>query len=288
VDDAIDLAKGAASFEGARVSRVPIVGQIMEPGRNFHPAAISVQVQAVYDATDMAFLLRWNDMSAEKTGANAPTIVVPVEEEDAPPPKAAAGGAVDEWGEPVAAEAGAAAAAPVESFSDAVAIQLPLTVPTGPRKPYFLLGDQANGVDLWFADLARGSADQYTAKSSAAIPPNDASEVTSVATYDRGEWSVILKRPLASTNGVSFAQGQFVPIAFSIWDGGSHERGNKRGLTQWASLYVEPQLVVSPWGPAMRVGLLVLGLEILVIFLVRRKSRSSRVSSGAALGSASS
>jgi hypothetical protein len=38
----------------------------------------------------------------------------------------------------------------------------------------------------------------------------------------------------------------------------------------------------------MRVGLLVLGLEILVIFLVRRKSRSSRVSSGAALGSASS
>jgi mono/diheme cytochrome c family protein len=288
VDDAIDLAKGAASFEGARVSRVPIVGQIMEPGRNFHPAAISVQVQAVYDATDMAFLLRWNDMSAEKTGANAPTIVVPVEEEDAPPPKAAAGGAVDEWGEPVAAEAGAAAAAPAETFSDAVAIQLPLTVPTGPRKPYFLLGDQANGVDLWFADLARGSADQYTAKSSAAITPNDASEVTSVATYDRGEWSVILKRPLASTNGVSFAQGQFVPIAFSIWDGGSRERGNKRGLTQWASLYVEPQLVVSPWGPAMRVGLLVLGLEILVIFLVRRKSRSSRVSSGAALGSASS
>jgi hypothetical protein len=130
-------------------------------------------------------------------------------------------------------------------------------------------------VDLWFADLARSSADQYTAKGSAAITANDASEVTSAATYDRGQWSVVLKRPLTSASGVTFVQGQFLPIAFSAWDGGSRERGNKRGLTQWASLYVEPQVVVSPWGPAIRVGLLVLGLEFLVIFLVRRKRKGT-------------
>jgi len=274
VDDAIDLAKGAASFEGAKVSRVPIVGQIMEPGRNFAPAAHSIEVQAIHDATDVAFLLRWNDMSAETTGSNAPTIAVPIEEEEAPPKAAAAGQQVDEWGEPIAAPEGAPAAAPAETFSDAVAIQLPLTVPTGPRKPYFLFGDPTNGVDLWFADLARPSADQYTAKGSAAITANDAAEVTSVATYDRGQWTVILKRGLTSSSGVPFVQGQFLPIAFSTWDGGSHERGNKRGLTQWASLYVEPEVVVSPWGPAMRIGLLVLGLEILVIILVRRRGQA--------------
>jgi len=272
VDDVIDLSKGAASFDGAKVSRLPIVGQIMEPGRDFAPAAHSIEVQAVYDGSDSAFLLRWNDMSAEKAGTNSPMLPVPIEEEDAAP-KAAAGAAqqLDEWGEPVAAPAGGAAAPPSESFSDAVAIQLPLVAPTGPRKPYFLFGDPTNGVDLWFADLARPSADQYTAKGSAAITPSDASEVTSVATYDRGQWSVILKRPLTSSSGVTFVQGQFLPIAFSTWDGGSRERGNKRGLTQWASLYVEPQIVVSPWGPALRMGLLVLGLEILVIVLVRRR-----------------
>ena len=272
VDDVIDLSKGAASFDGAKVSRLPIVGQIMEPGRDFAPAAHSIEVQAVYDGSDIAFLLRWNDMSAEKAGTNSPMLPVPIEEEDAPP-KAAAGAAqqLDEWGEPVAAPAGGAAAPPSESFSDAVAIQLPLVAPTGPRKPYFLFGDATNGVDLWFADLARPSADQYTAKGSAAITPSDASEVTSVATYDRGQWSVILKRPLTSSSGVTFVQGQFLPIAFTTWDGGSRERGNKRGLTQWASLYVEPQIVVSPWGPALRMGLLVLGLEILVIVLVRRR-----------------
>jgi hypothetical protein len=42
-------------------------------------------------------------------------------------------------------------------------------------------------------------------------------------------------------------------------------------LTQWSSLYVEPEVVVSATGPAIKTGLLVFGLEILVIFWVRRK-----------------
>ena len=271
VDDAIDLAKGAAAFAVAPVARFPIVGQIMEPGREFHPPVVSVLVQAIYDATDIAFLVRWNDMSAETTGSNSPALVVPVEEEEAKEGAAGAGAApVDEWGE-AAAAAPAAGGAPATTFSDAVAIQLPLQVPTGARKPYFLFGDQQNGVDLWFTDLARGSADQYAAKGSAAIAALDAADVVSAAHYDRGEWSVIFKRSLTAGSGVPFAPGTFVPIAFSVWDGGSRERGNKRGLTQWSSLYVEPQIVISARGPAIKTGLLVFGVEILVIFWVRRK-----------------
>ena len=41
VQDPIDLAKGTASFASARVARFPIIGQIMEPGRSFHPPATS-------------------------------------------------------------------------------------------------------------------------------------------------------------------------------------------------------------------------------------------------------
>ena len=42
VDDPIDLAKGAASFASAPVARFPIIGQITEPGREFHPPATAV------------------------------------------------------------------------------------------------------------------------------------------------------------------------------------------------------------------------------------------------------
>jgi len=270
VGDAIDFAKGAEAFAGAPVARLPIVGQIMEPGREFHPPVASVLVQAIYDETDVAFLVRWNDMSAETTGSNSPTLVVPLEEEEAQEGAAAAGAAAptDEWGESNAPAAGAASAS---SFSDAVAIQLPLQLPTGARKPYFLFGDPVNGVDLWFVDLARGSADQFAAKGSLAITALDASDVTSTAHYDKGEWSVIFRRSLTAASGVPFNPGSFVPIAFSAWDGGSRERGNKRGLTLWSSLYVEPQAVVSARGPAIKTGLLVFGVEFLVIFWVRRK-----------------
>ena len=54
----------------------------MEPGRAFHPAATSVMVQAIYDAESVAVLVRWHDMSPEKTGKNGPSLPVPPEEEE--------------------------------------------------------------------------------------------------------------------------------------------------------------------------------------------------------------
>src|SRR5258708_21832630 len=82
VQDPIDLAKGSASFASAPAARFPIVGQIMEPGRSFHPPATSITVQAIYDADSVALLVRWHDMSAQKTGKNGPSLPVPPEEEE--------------------------------------------------------------------------------------------------------------------------------------------------------------------------------------------------------------
>jgi len=113
--------------------------------------------------------------------------------------------------------------------------------------------------------IRRAEGEEVRARSGA-LP-----QLSATASYDRGEWSVIFKRSLTAPSGVPFNPGTFVPIAFSVWDGGSNERGNKRGLSLWSSLYVEPQAVVSAKGPAIKTGLLVLGLELLVIFWVRRK-----------------
>ena len=232
VDDPIDVAKGAASFEGVPPARLPIFGQITEPGREFHPPVVSVEARAIYDADSIAVLLQWNDMSAEKAGSNSPALKVPIEEESKPveAPTGAAG-ATDEWGEPV--ENAAATAAPASpAFSDAVAVQFPIALPTGARKPYFIFGDSADPVDLWFVDLAKGVAQQFVGKGSDAVEAAEATDVTANAVYQEGRWSVVLKRRLRPDGaGVAFAQGQFVPIAFSVWDGFSKDRGNKRGLT---------------------------------------------------------
>jgi hypothetical protein len=171
-------------------------------------------------------------------------------------------------------------AAQASEFSDAVSIQIPSQVPTGARKPYFIFGDNQNSVDLWFFDLARSEPLQFTGKGSADIAPNDTGDVTGVASYDQGEWSVIFKRPLRATSGASFSPGGFLPIAFSVWDGLSRERGNRRGLTVWYSVYLEPEAVPSVIGPMIQTALIILFIELAVIGYVRWRYRPRGVLGG--------
>jgi len=175
------------------------------------------------------------------------------------------------------------AAAQASEFSDAVSIQIPSAVPTSARKPYFIFGDGQNSVDLWFFDLARPDPLQFTGKGSGDIAPNDTGDVTGVASYDQGEWSVIFKRPIRPSAGAAFTPGEFLPIAFSVWDGASRERGNRRGLTVWESVYREPEVVSSAVGPMIRIALLLLAIELAIIGWVRRRYSSlARTSLGGA------
>ena len=284
VGEPIDVAKGAASFAAAPVARLPVVGQIMEPGRAFNPAATSVTVQAIYDADSVAFLVRWHDMSAEKAGKNAPTLPVPPEEEQGPAAAPAAEAGAAAGGDPFADEAVAApaagqpqdpfaepetAGAKPSEFSDAVALQIPAQAPTGAQKPYFIFGDAQNPVDLWFFDLAQAAPAQFTGKGSADVTARDKTDLTGAAAFDQGEWSAIFKRPLRSESSASFTPGEFLPVAFSVWDGFSRERGNRRGLTLWHSVYLEPENVPSAFGPMVRTALVILALELALIGWVR-------------------
>jgi len=292
VPDPIDLKNGTKSFDTAPVARFPIIGQITEPVREFHPPVTGVTVQAIYDSDNIALLVRWHDRTAEKTGKAGPALVVPPEEEETES-GAAPGGAQPTGANPFGdaeqppgqstatdpfAEAAAPAAAASE-FSDAVAVQIPSQALTSARKPYFIFGDTQNSVDLWFFDLARTDPLQFTGKGSADIAPNDTGDVTGVASYDQGEWSVIFKRPLRASSGAPFNPGEFVPIAFSVWDGFSRERGSRRGLTVWESIYVEPEAVPSAFGPMVRTAVIILLVELAIIGLVRRRY-SSRTRAG--------
>ena len=273
--DPIDLAKGAANFQSAPVARFPIVGQIMEPGRQFHPPTTSVMVQAIYDYESMALLVRWHDIRPDRAGKADPSIPVSLEDEVETKPAAAT--AADAAADPFADPGAAPVEAPPSEFNDAVAIQIPTATPTSARKPYFIFGDAQNPVDLWFFDLARPDPLQFTGRGSADIAANDTGDLTGVASYDQGEWSVIFKRPLRATAGPPFVPGEFLPVAFSVWDGFARERGNRRGLTAWYSIYVEPQVVPSAVGPMVRTALLILVIELAVIGWVRwRHARDAR------------
>ncbi|MGH7822851.1 MAG: c-type cytochrome, partial [Candidatus Binatia bacterium] len=291
IDRQVDPAEGDKLFEDAEAALFPVIGQIIQPGRAFYPTCNGVSVRAVYNEENIAFELRWNDMAAETTGKNGPDIAIPpTEEQDeekaAAPKPAAAEGEEGGWGDAEATEpakpasqegfwdeGGEAPAAPKSEFSDAVAIQFPVEKPTTIRKPYFIFGDKQAAVDVWFADLAKKEPTLYLGRGSDALEALGPRELTVTSRYDKGEWTVIFKRRLRSQGETTFESGDFMPIAFSVWDGLNRERGNKRGLTNWWSLYLEPAEMESPVGAMVRWGAGVFLLEIAFIGWARRRKR---------------
>ncbi len=185
----------------------------------------------------------------------------------------------DFWGEEDGGGAAAAPSGPDTEFSDAIALQFPLKKPEGVRQPYFLFGDVQNPVDLWFVDLAKPQTSaRYEARGSSAVTLAEGGEpILTSASYEAGQWSVVFKRQRKSS-GLSFEEDQFVPVAFTVWDGFNRERGNKRGLSSWYQVYVEPIEKPSPVGPMTRAGVTVLGLELLFIALVRRRKNGKQAS----------
>ncbi|MYA07917.1 MAG: c-type cytochrome [Holophagales bacterium] len=305
-EEPIDLQDGEtldALFESAPMTRFPLVGQITEPGRNFFPSVTSIEAQAIYNRDEIAFRVRWHDLRADTSGRNNPSLEVPMWDEDngiggdaaddsgdsddffgdfggeeAPPEDDFFGDSGDDFfgdgGDDFfgTADAGAGGA----EFSDAVALQFPASLApeeTPELKPYFLYGDAQNPVDLWFVNLTYGVADTFRSRGSDSIEATEADIVEAVTSYDQGAWTVTYKRRRSSRAGVSFAEEQYTPVAFSVWDGFNRERGNKRALSSWFYVYTEPSVEQAVAGPVLRAALIVLVVELLVVFLVRRRAR---------------
>lgn len=284
----LDLAEGAKLFEEAEPAYFPVIGQIMQPGRAFHPSSNGIAARAVYNETDIAFELRWNDMRAEVTGKNGPDLAVAASEDEGDKPVAAPAAAdgggwgdaeaaapADVWGE---GEAGAASAAavPQSEFSDAVAIQFPAEKPLTIRKPYFLFGDKGSAVNLWFVDLAKPEPALYVGRGSDSVEALGPRDLTVSRGYDKGEWTVVFKRRLRSQGEVTFEEQGFLPIAFSVWDGLARERGNKRGLTNWWTVYLSPGEKPSLAREMAKWGGLAFALEVVFIGWARRRARNSK------------
>lgn len=304
----IDVAKPEL-FDAAPPAFFPIVGQIMQPGRAFHPASNGLTARAIYNDTDVAIELRWHDMRGTTTGKNGPEIPVPAEEDagepgaakpaaaaddggwgdaeaqegDAKPAakaddpwgdaEAKAGEAADPWGD----DAGSAPAGGEKSeFSDAVAIQFPVTLPTSIRKPYFIFGDKDHPVHLWYADLAKKVPSLYLGSGSDKLESLGPRDLTVSSKFEKGEWRVVFKRRMRSAGALSFEEHGFAPIAFSVWDGASKERGNKRGLTTWWSIYFEPGEKPSPVGSMAANAFGVLVLELAFVVWARSRRRGEK------------
>ena len=193
-------------------------------------------------------------MSSQKSGKNGLSLPVPPEEEEEPAVGAAAGSGGESKGSVFGDEESSRPRRgkrrrrppriPLQNRKRRRPARHPSSptpsrsrfrrqVPTGARKPYFIFGDAQNSVDLWFFDLARPGPLQFTGKGSGDITANDTGDLHGCRELRPGGMVGHLQAASSPKRGRPVLVGQFLPIAFSVWDGFSRERGNRRGLTIW-------------------------------------------------------
>ncbi len=218
------------AWKDAPSSTFFMVPQIVGKKRFFLTANDTISARALYDDKQIAIYLEWDDRTKSIPG-----------------------------------DTKAASIADENLSEDAVAIQFPRTIPNGMEKPYFLMGDGTNPVNLW--RWSSGTTEQpetgtiIDARGIGDLQSRDDSSDLSIASsYRNGTWRVVMTRSLATgapENDLQFEEGRFVPIAFFAWDGSNSEAGTAHAMTTWYWLQMKPAADSKPWIYAIIAALLV-------------------------------
>ncbi|MBI1736665.1 MAG: c-type cytochrome [Candidatus Rokubacteria bacterium] len=157
-------------------------------------------------------------------------------------------------------------------FADAIALQFPPKIVPGTERPYFLMGDDSEGVYLLRWDGEKG-VHEAAANGPAKVKALDGSEATGKVVFTDGQYRLTIRRALAAKaeGRPAFQPGVFTPVAFLAWDGGAGESAARMSLTSWYYLRLEePQskrrFVVPPV-----VAILTLAAMMLVVRAANRR-----------------
>lgn len=228
----------------------PLVAQIIRKPRWFAPAVDGVWIQAVHDGESVAVRVSWHDRSQSPDtawNAHMRRVYANLTQDDT---------------------------VAVGQHPDQLVLQFPRRIPDGMERPYFLMGDSRDPAYQWRWTSAGGGA--VTAGSAKGLERFEASAepgVTGEARFDRGEWSVVFKRTLATAdtaNELQFRTGRAIPVSFFAWDGSNGEYGGRMSLSSWYFLALdEPTPLRVYVSPVIAIAL-TLGLGMLWIRRAQR------------------
>ncbi len=243
----------AVEWQDATAVSIPLSAQIVTKPMFPQANVKAVDVRALYSDDQIAFLVEWEDETADETAvriqdfADAVAIQFPLMEGQPFFCMGQQGGNVNIWHWKADWQAGmdgrqdvndaypdmyvdgytfadteAGAAAPVSSYTDIN------YVPAMAADNLFASPTYASPVE----DLIAGSFGSLTSQ------PAEMQNVQGHGAYADGKWRVVFVRDLASPQGedAQFATGQVYSLAFAAWDGANEERNGQKSTSQWVSL----------------------------------------------------
>lgn len=257
---------GDSAWDAAAAIDIRLAGQVISPPRWQNPSIEMITVQALFNGTDIAFRLSWDDPFMDVVHDESQEFDVATLNE------------VDGFSSYV--EANGMIPRALETFRDAVALQFPVKPPSGTQKPHFYRGSSSDQVHLWVwkADLD-AAAQRATIEGNARgwrqpikDQPEEAQQTTGKATWDQGRWRVVMRRPLTTgdKNDVQFEPGVFIPMALNAWDGSNGEHGLIMSLSSWYFVLLEAPTPLRAYFNAVLAFLIAGSLGL---WLARREGR---------------
>ncbi|MGH7230926.1 MAG: ethylbenzene dehydrogenase-related protein [Nitrospiraceae bacterium] len=166
---------------------------------------------------------------------------------------------------------------PTEDPDDAAGLEFMV----GDKKAHFAHGQpmaQVEGgpVNIWFWKNKEGKAVDMNAKGFGTLKAQTHQDVKAKGAYQNGTWKVVFSRPLTTEHAdedTQFKPGEFINIAFAIWDGKKlesgdlREKGSQKAVSSWWYFRAEPPPDYSGYLYAA----LAVGLAAAVQFVVIRK-----------------
>jgi mono/diheme cytochrome c family protein len=252
---------------------IPLVGQIVLKPRIFAPTVDGVWVQALHNGQEVALRVIWHDPSKSPDPVwnewqqKITAFMQPHEGEGAAPAAAPTGAAA-----PAQAPAPAAAAA---AIPDMLVVQFPPTIPTGMERPYFLMGTSSKPVYLWKWQSDNNAVVEAAGRGFGNIQPfGGAQQLTGSSVFDQGEWRLVMRRPLVSSdsaNRLTFRTGVAIPMALFAWDGNNGESGRRGSISTWYYIYLDTKTPKTVYATPLATIALTAGLGLLVVRNARRK-----------------
>ncbi|MCB0033175.1 MAG: hypothetical protein KDE51_04120 [Anaerolineales bacterium] len=243
----------SAMWDEATAVSVPLSAQIVAKPMFPEANVKAVDVRALYNDEQIAFLVEWEDETMDETAvrvqdfADAVALQFPLVEGQPFFCMGQQGGNVNIWHWKADWQAGmtvrqdvnsvypdmyvdgyafadeeAGAAAPLSSYEDSN------YVPAMAADNLFASATYASPVE----DLIAGSFGSLTSQ------PADMQNVQGHGEYANGKWRVTFVRELMAITGddAQFENGQVYSVAFAAWDGANEERNGQKSTSQWVSL----------------------------------------------------
>ncbi|MBT7760486.1 MAG: hypothetical protein HN732_24360, partial [Rhodospirillaceae bacterium] len=244
---------GDAVWDGAQPMDMRLAGQVVSAPRWQNPSVEMVTVRALFNETEIAFRITWDDPFKDVTHDK---------EQEFNTAELSKVGGMSSY-----VEANDMVPRALETFRDSIALQFPVRPPQGTKKPHFYRGSSSDQVHLWVWKADLDGTEEGNARGwKQPIKPQaeDGQQIKGQAVWDQGRWSVVMKRPRRTDdkNDVQFEQGVFTPMSVNAWDGSNGEHGLIMSLSTWHYVFLEAPTPITVYVYAVLAFLIAGGLGI--------------------------